>query len=257
LYFCDLARSLGPDQPFWALQALGLGENERIPVRIEENASHYVDVIRKEVQAEGPYFLIGHSFGAFTAFEMARQLLEYGEKVVFLGVLDNAAPGSTPGELYSCRSHSEWLMHIAIRIGKLYKTNLNLQNGDFAKKSYTEQIEYFIDQLISTGILPAGLNKAHFGRFIEVYKANAKAVAGYQPYALPSPVGLTLFRAGEDDPELREQAKIADPALGWNRFTARPVEIVEVPGTHLTMLSEPHVRELADRLRECIDRASI
>jgi hypothetical protein len=32
------------------------------------------------------------------------------------------------------------------------------------------------------------------------------------------------------------------------------VEVIEVPGDHLGLLVEPHVRVLADRLRECIDR---
>ncbi|TKI91273.1 hypothetical protein FC695_33100, partial [Bacillus cereus] len=37
---------------------------------------------------EGPYTLLGWSFGGIVAFEMARKLEELGDKVSFLGLLD-------------------------------------------------------------------------------------------------------------------------------------------------------------------------
>ncbi|SEN17143.1 Thioesterase domain-containing protein [Chitinophaga rupis] len=45
----------------------------------------------KEVQPEGPYRLIGHSFGAYPAFEMARQLEQKGDEVAFTAILDEYA----------------------------------------------------------------------------------------------------------------------------------------------------------------------
>jgi amino acid adenylation domain-containing protein len=253
LYFYPLSRYLGADQPCLGFQALGLDENAIIPTRVEDIASRYVDIIRKEGRGEGPYCLAGHSFGAFVAFEMTRQLLDQGQAVAFLGVIDNAAPAVSE-DFYAGWDHREWLKHIAIRIGKLYKTDLNLDDSGFAGKNYHQQIEYLIDRLIAARLLPVGLNKIHFSRFIEVYKANAIAAVEYRPSRLPTSVGLTLFKAAEDDPELDGRPEIKDPALGWNSYTAHPVDVVKVPGTHLTMFSEPHVQGLADRLRERIAR---
>jgi len=45
--------------------------------------------------------------------------------------------------------------------------------------------------------------------------------------------------------------------LGWSRHAARPLEIVEVPGDHETILSQVEVPELAARLAttlESLDR---
>jgi amino acid adenylation domain-containing protein len=254
LYFYPLSRYLGADQPCLGLQALGLDENEMIPTRVEDIASYYVDVIRREGQPEGPYYLAGHSFGAFVAFEMARQLFEQGQEIAFLGVVDNAAP-DVSDNFYSGWGHREWLKHIAIRIGKLYKTELNLEDAEFAGKNYEEQIEYLIDRLIAARLLPVGLNKAHFSRFVEVYKANAIAAINYRPDPLPPSVGLTLFKAADDDPELKGRPEIEDLALGWNSYTTHPVEIITVPGTHLSMFSDPHVQGFAERLRERLARA--
>ncbi len=46
----------------------------------------------RSVQPHGPYRLIGHSLGGVIAYEMARLLMESGETVEFLGLLDCPAP---------------------------------------------------------------------------------------------------------------------------------------------------------------------
>jgi thioesterase domain-containing protein len=56
---------------------------------IEQLAKRYLNEIR-EVQPRGPYTIIGACFGATVAYEMTRQLLEAGETVSFLGLLDPA-----------------------------------------------------------------------------------------------------------------------------------------------------------------------
>lgn len=254
LYFYPLSRHIGADQPCLGLQALGLDENSVIPTRIEDIASRYVEIIRRERQPGGPYHLIGHSFGAFVAFEMARQLTEQGEEVALLCVIDNAAP-SFSGDSYSGWGSREWLKHIALRIGKLYRTDLLLDDGGFVDKSYERQIEYIIDRLISARLLPAGLNKTHFSRFIEVYKANAMAAVEYLPRPLPAPVPITLFKAEEEDSELNRVVVSRDELMGWGGYTEGKVRAVTVPGTHLTMFTEPHVETLAHRLRECVEQS--
>ena len=47
-----------------------------------------------------------------------------------------------------------------------------------------------------------------------------------------------------------------DPYLGWDALTRGSVDVHAVGGGHAEILREPDVRELAARLRECIDRAA-
>jgi amino acid adenylation domain-containing protein len=251
LYFHELSRHLHPDQPLWGLQALGMDDGSAIPDRLEEIASRYVEILRRDLLKEGPWRLLGHSFGGLVAFEMARQLLARGEEVAFLGVLDNAAPDTASEEDYTGWGDAEWLRHIATRIGKLYKTDLGLRTEGFAALAYEDQLRHLVDRLVAAGLLPVETHRGHFARFIEVYRANAMAAARYRPGILPAPGRLTLFKACEIDPEL-ERAAVDDPALGWNRYTACPVAVVEVPGTHLSMTAEPHVGELARRVEEAL-----
>ena len=58
-------------------------------------ASVYVDAIRK-IQPHGPYLLGGWSLGGIHAFEAARQLLEQGEEVRGLFLIDSPCPGTLP-----------------------------------------------------------------------------------------------------------------------------------------------------------------
>jgi aspartate racemase len=46
-----------------------------------------------------------------------------------------------------------------------------------------------------------------------------------------------------------------DPEKGWGRLAAEGLDIRLVPGNHLGMLQEPHVRVLAEQLRACMNKA--
>ncbi|HEX4382772.1 MAG TPA: amino acid adenylation domain-containing protein [Myxococcales bacterium] len=84
-----LARTLGDDQPFYALSAIGLATGQEPDTSVEEMAARYLTAIRA-IRPEGPYLLGGHSFGGLVAFEMARQL---GPRASQVFLLDTAAPG--------------------------------------------------------------------------------------------------------------------------------------------------------------------
>ncbi len=85
--YADLSRELGPEQPFFAFQSIGLDGEEPSIDSVEKMARRYIGDLRT-AQPQGPYILIGACFGASVAYEMAWQLLEAGEEVRFLGLLD-------------------------------------------------------------------------------------------------------------------------------------------------------------------------
>ena len=97
-YSRTLALALGPDQPTWIVHPHGLVD-DRIPDTIEEMARELVAALRSRRPA-GPYLLGGHCNGALVAFEMARQLVEEGEVVPVVVVIEASAPsgsGATGG----------------------------------------------------------------------------------------------------------------------------------------------------------------
>ncbi|RST15021.1 alpha/beta fold hydrolase [Streptomyces sp. WAC05374] len=85
--YAGLTSPLGADRPVYGLQARGLDGTEALPASLREMAADYLDHVRS-VQPEGPYHLLGWSFGGVVAHEMAVQLEERGEAVETLAILD-------------------------------------------------------------------------------------------------------------------------------------------------------------------------
>ena len=90
--YADLARRLGPDQPVYGLQAIGLDGRQVPETDLQAMAARYVTEIRS-LQPRGPYYLGGLSFGGVVAFEMARALDAQGERVGLLALFDTTRPG--------------------------------------------------------------------------------------------------------------------------------------------------------------------
>lgn len=82
-----VGREMGAEQPFYGLQPPDMDWERAGRRTIQEMAAHYIGRIR-EIQARGPYRLLGTSFGGLVVFEMALQLQAAGEAVDFLGLLD-------------------------------------------------------------------------------------------------------------------------------------------------------------------------
>lgn len=78
-YCVNLARHMGPDQAFCTLPPHGLA-GPLVPPTIEDMAADQLKALL-EFQPHGPYRLGGHCNGALVAFEMARRLLQRGERV--------------------------------------------------------------------------------------------------------------------------------------------------------------------------------
>ncbi|MFJ9695062.1 amino acid adenylation domain-containing protein [Kitasatospora sp. NPDC101183] len=86
--YSGLLRELEPRRPLFGLQARSLTDPDGAPETLAEMAEQYLALIR-EVQPEGPYHLVGWSFGGTVAHEIAVRLRESGERVALLALLDS------------------------------------------------------------------------------------------------------------------------------------------------------------------------
>src|SRR5699024_10738084 len=82
-----LAKRLDIDQPVYGLQAKGLNGIDEPITSLKEMAAHYISEIIKH-NPSGPYYIGGHSFGGYVAFEMAKQLKEMGKDVAKVIMFD-------------------------------------------------------------------------------------------------------------------------------------------------------------------------
>ncbi len=258
--FRELARFLGSDQPVYGIEARGLYDDRPPDTSIEDMAAHYVAVIRG-AWPRGPYALAGFSFGGVVAFEMARQLTASGARVALLALLDAPALGSyrlLPTATNLRRVMSLQGRRIAYHVRYLSRLRRREMIDYVAGKARTLhrrarsrwwQVQFRLYSMQGRWRSPGALEAAGAlpDRFRNVTESLTLAARHYTPR--PFAGGATLFRA-RDNPG----TFLGDPALGWSGLVER-LEIREVPGSHLTMLREPHVRALAAELTTCLDEA--
>jgi amino acid adenylation domain-containing protein len=234
-WYLKLADALGRDQPVYGIQARGLNGDAELHTRIEDMAADYIAALRA-VQPQGPYQLGSWSMGVIFVYEMARQLAEQGEPVALLAMLDQGpdVPGVRPD------AGAEYLMQV---FGK----HLPLERELLAPLGDDEQIRYVLDLARRTGWVHPDMTDEQFRHFVTVLRTHTQAWWDYAPK--PYAGRVTLVRAAE------QTADPAPPAdWGWSRLALGGVEIHEVPGDHIAMMDDPHVRALADCLRASIRR---
>ena len=88
--FTKLARALGPEQPVYGFDSLGLDGRYAPHDSIEQMAADYISEM-KLVQPQGPYCVGGRCFGVLVAVEMVHQLEQQGDAVQFVAILDSGA----------------------------------------------------------------------------------------------------------------------------------------------------------------------
>ncbi len=248
IYLYTLAHHLGKEQPFYGLQSLGLDGESKPHTRIEDMAADYIEAIQS-VQPQGPYFLGGHSFGGMVAFEMANQLHKLGHEVALLALLDSGEPGYLNNELVSHVDDAGWLNKIADLFENFYGKSLNVSYNTLKYLAPDEQLNYFQERLQMANLLPPNVGTRQLGGLLQVFKSNHQTASVYMPQEV-YPNRITFFRASEIDAVSSLPSDIVENSeIGWGKFSVQPLDIQVVPGSHITMLSEPHVQVLAEYLR--------
>src|SRR5262249_44653269 len=134
---------------------------------------------------------------------------------------------------------------------ELCKTSPELKEMDL-----NQQIDFLLDHGGSQTPV-VGISKEQARRVTKIHFKSARAIKDYAPPRYPG--RITIFRAVEAGPEshyaMRHPA-LGNPEIitGWSGLTSEPLEVFDVPGDHITMMTEPHVRVMAEYLNACLDR---
>jgi len=259
-YF-ELARQLGPDQPFYGLQALGLDGQSPPDEHIEDMARHYLEAIRS-VQTQGPYFIGGHSFGCLVAFELAQQLTAAGQEVGLLALVDEPAP--LPGYRPSPVEMTRFLTTGALRSlwphlhDYFYLMNAVQQRREAPAHKGLERpwkmMETFLARSALANFVPRdsrmlALHQPAMLPMFQLFLIHVKETFAYEPRAYPHKV--TLFSTDE----VRNNRGRRESTMGWGKLAAGGVEVHEITGNHLSLLKPPHVQAFASKLAHCLARA--
>jgi len=244
LSYVELARCLGPDQPFYGLQAKGLDGQHSPYTKIEDMAAYYIEALRV-VQPQGPYLLGGWSMGGIVAFEMAQQLQRQGHEVGLLALLDSWTPDYANKNSRGDFDDTALLSRFAEELGRRFGNTLPVSYDVLQQIHPLEQMNYILEQAKMAAIIPSDVGLMHLRPLLEVFKRNLQAIQNYVPQLYPNQI--TFFQAS-----VKLSQDLSDSVLGWNDLTVKPVKVYTVPGNHYTMLTMPYVQVLSDQLRQVL-----
>ncbi|QEI43192.1 Linear gramicidin synthase subunit B [Dolichospermum sp. UHCC 0315A] len=258
-YFYHLGRCLGDDQPLYSFEN-NLYQELGAITHIEDMASIYIEAMQA-VQPQGPYFLGGHSYGGNVAFEMAQQLRNQGQEVALLAIVDSSAPTYKDKQMlidYINWDHARWLVEVSKGIEVYLEKNVDISYDTLQSLTVDEQLKYVLQYFKMANMLPPNAEITQLTNIVQAYKNSCLCLVDYVPKQ-PYSGKLTILRANEDlpeDPNGYLNAEVSqDLSLGWSEFSSEPVDIHFVLGNHITIMVEPHVQVLAEKLKTCIQQA--
>ncbi|HKN21466.1 MAG TPA: SDR family oxidoreductase [Terracidiphilus sp.] len=239
LFYEQLAKALGPSQPFYAFQSPLVADPNRRDLTIEKMAALYI----KEMRAffpQGPYLLGAASYGGFVLYEMARQLQEQDVTPAAVIMFDVRVPDSDRN------------FGMDIKLAKFWH-NIRKGGARYFSKKIAEKSEYYWSRFMERAVLPAGVIAYKLMgrplspalRFHWISEGHWYALSRYT--FKPFPGKITLVRATDQGPEVLGRSE--DLTLGWGNLAQGGVEIIDVPTKHMFMLFEPYVATFAETLK--------
>jgi acyl transferase domain-containing protein/thioesterase domain-containing protein len=253
--YAKFAQQLGTTQPFYGLQARGhIGRAPHLTV--EEMATYYINALQ-EVQSQGPYRIGGWSMGGVVAFEMVRQLAEFGQEVEKLVLIDSWL--IPPNLIKVVEDESSLLRLFVSDIAALFGHSFDASEQEALRAL---DIEAVFERLFArinalNGLSSDGLD--YIRTLFRVFVANTQAVGTYRPQ--PIAQDTLLIAAAERSPALIEAVALQGgdvetlPLQGWQPFITQGLRCVTVPGDHYSLLAEPNLPEVAKQVRGALERA--
>jgi thioesterase domain-containing protein len=182
-------------------------------------ASTYVKEIEL-IQGKGPYFLAGYCMGGTIALEMAQQLRRRGHSAGFVALLDTYNWAKTP---------TSWSDELQFTLQTFW-----FGLGHFLFLESKDKLKFLRRKYEELG-----------NGEPEISELNRRAALRYVPKLYPGRI-LHVRPA-------RQYARYKNPELSLNSLAERGVEEFWLRGYPGQILEEPLVRELAAKLRTCID----
>ncbi len=223
--FKDLSREIGQHRTVYGLQPQGVDGHLPVLDSIEAMAAQYVAAIQ-EVDATGPYHLLGYSAGGVIALEMAQQLKRAGATVAPLLMVDTLTPAaalqkhSVLKKLWAART---WRLGVLVERFRHRQSSENLQDQ-------CRQIEH---KLRRGEWLSPELTELHL--FNRVLHAQNR----YLPQRYEG--DIVLFKAKDATP----QYLLAGQTMGWTAYVDGEIKVFDIPGSHNSMMQGTNLKKLA------------
>ncbi|MGP4031718.1 amino acid adenylation domain-containing protein [Pseudarthrobacter sp. 1C304] len=218
--YASMLGRLDPERPLMGLQMPGMEPGRTHPVgagSLTELADDYIAQLRS-VQPEGPYHLMGWSFGGHLVHRLATRLQEIGEEVASLAILD-AFPGNQEDNAGVGTGPELWAAYLDAQ-------GYDVPDADKDGMDARRAQEILRGHHNPLGTVPLDSVSAMVENFPEL----ARLIRGEQPQVFDG--DLLFFRATRDVPHGTPGSST------WQPFITGTITEVEVDERHSQILSD-------------------
>jgi len=222
------AAQWGVEQPVHALKLVAPDEPLDPSQEIQRLAAEVREAIR-ERQPSGPYALAGFSLGAIVAYELARQLVDAGEEVGWLGIFDTPAPP----------------------LMQLMRTTWGRLRRMLRRPPREQWVKYRVvgKRILREGVATLSVRREppdvaqSVAKQYDIQSAREIICSYDKPgHTVPLHLFVTEGSASQSDAHL----------LGWDGYHAGPLAVDRFPGDHVAFLDRPRVVDVAQAVLESL-----
>ena len=225
LIYRYLAMELGNDQPLFGLRYPTSENTDKIT--IESLADKYIKEIRK-IQPNGPYSLLGFCIGGAIAYEMAQKLIQAGEEVALLTILNFANPKQIP---LIIPKETPLNKKIINKLTKLYKMPVK-QRALFVKQTFYK----VLGKLFASNTA----EDKELNRMTLTRTTLRGATRAYNPNPYP---GKILLISGDRYKDYEEK-------LAWETVGNGSIQVYNIRVDHDSFLKKPNIEIVGKYLKK-------
>uniref|UniRef100_UPI0036DC5A5C non-ribosomal peptide synthase/polyketide synthase n=1 Tax=Photorhabdus sp. RM322S TaxID=3342825 RepID=UPI0036DC5A5C len=241
-YVFGLSQQIQPGYPIYALSWPSISEEPMLTM--EEQAARMINFM-KAVQPEGPYQICGYSSGGILAYAIAQQLLDSGEMVSFLGLIDTPVPD------YYRQQITPPKLQFFIELARQTEDGHIEEITALYRRIDELNLVQFIETAQKLALYPANLRAdliakrweqiANYAQIVRDYEPQILAITLHQFYATqPSPPVPVVMNTGVMDAEVvnvESQPLNRDPSLGWSQVLPdSSLRLIPISGNHFSLL---------------------
>ncbi|MDN3362652.1 amino acid adenylation domain-containing protein [Priestia megaterium] len=239
--FCyqDLIKELNISNKILGFEAFGYdSKEEKTLSNIKLMAEKYVQEL-KEKFPNGPYNLIGWSFGGTIAFEMNNILEKMSGITNRVILIDAPVLEKNKNYEYKVDSQVSPTVEYAVDILGLDANNLT--------GNKEQDLNYIINESIRLNILPKVYDFKMIQNHINLMLSHKKAILNYS-FTNPIKSDINLFYATTNNTNTNFQVSEKD----WSIRTEGQVFSSGVAGNHLSIVKNPYVKDLAEKIKNIL-----
>jgi len=233
--FLPLVESLGAKVPVHGFQPRGLDGQQAPQLTVEETAASHVKALLS-VKVNGPYRLVGHSFGGWIVLEMARQLRAGGHAVAPIVVLDGDPPsdkGVKRRQYRRVEALMELLHNLSLSSGK----RCDITEEEMSQLDDEGHLVRILAWMVKAGVMHARTQLQAVRGLVDVFVANINTT--YLP-ATSFDGEIVLVQTGSK----RGEALAPEAAREAWALRGQGLRCMPTAGNHMTMLDRPHIDAL-------------